>query len=312
MPFSQKTRTKLLVKSGRRCCICWKYCGFKIEVHHIIPETNSGSNKEDNGIPLCFDCHAEVLAYNDNHPKGTKFCPEELRMHRDRLFKSIEMQGPLVFDTLTHEAILISGEALIREEIPAPFRQVDLVHDARVARYLRYIRAAEDDMKNNKFEDAIRRFEAAFAIAESDTVLDDYSRSGNYYPRKILLWECFLEVVARGGNSEHLRTAYNMKIDENTIREKYVRDQCPGELCCRDYFYLLLQEKIFLFDEDIRLRASPEQRLARIAQLMDLIENPHCPEQNKELITRAKHIELAVAAELTNIAPGLQYPRSDF
>jgi hypothetical protein len=31
---------------------------------------------------VCFDCHAEIHSYNDRHPRGRKFTPEELRAHK--------------------------------------------------------------------------------------------------------------------------------------------------------------------------------------------------------------------------------------
>lgn len=54
-----------------------------MEIHHIDPD---GPNTEENGIPLCFDCHAEVKAYDPKHPKGRKFTPSELKRHRDQWF----------------------------------------------------------------------------------------------------------------------------------------------------------------------------------------------------------------------------------
>jgi hypothetical protein len=54
-----------------------------MECHHIIPQAKGGEDSFENCIPLCFDCHAEVGHYSDDHPKGTKFTPDELRGHRD-------------------------------------------------------------------------------------------------------------------------------------------------------------------------------------------------------------------------------------
>lgn len=82
MGFPNKVIEDLLIDCNRSCCICHKFCGPRIEVHHIIPENEGGSNKEDNGIPLCFDCHAEVRAYDDKHPKGKKYTSGELRRHK--------------------------------------------------------------------------------------------------------------------------------------------------------------------------------------------------------------------------------------
>ena len=61
-----------------------------MECNHITPEAKGGPNTFYNCIPLCFDCHAEVGHYSNEHPKGIKFTPEELRQHRDRWYKFIE------------------------------------------------------------------------------------------------------------------------------------------------------------------------------------------------------------------------------
>ena len=89
MPFSPQVGENLLVKSARCCCLCREYKGTKIEVHHIVPEANNGTDKEENGIPLCFDCHSDVQTYNDKHPRGRKFRPTELKRHRDEWFKLV-------------------------------------------------------------------------------------------------------------------------------------------------------------------------------------------------------------------------------
>jgi hypothetical protein len=57
-----------------------------MEIHHIVPEAEGGEDSEENGIPLCFDCHAEVPAYNPKHPKGRRFTSSELRKHRSQWF----------------------------------------------------------------------------------------------------------------------------------------------------------------------------------------------------------------------------------
>jgi hypothetical protein len=57
-----------------------------IEVHHIVPEKDGGTDEEDNAIPLCFDCHAKVSHYDSTQPIGTKFKPEELKKRRDQVY----------------------------------------------------------------------------------------------------------------------------------------------------------------------------------------------------------------------------------
>jgi HNH endonuclease len=82
--FKQSDVERLLVACHRRCCVCHRYCGVKIEVDHIETATAEGSGDSGNAIALCFECHAEVHHYNPQHPKGRRFQPSELRSHRDQ------------------------------------------------------------------------------------------------------------------------------------------------------------------------------------------------------------------------------------
>src|SRR5579864_329379 len=87
MPFTPDTRRKVLLWCDRRCCLCKKACGVNIEVHHIDPQEQGGSDDIDNAIPLCFECHAFVQHYNDSHPRGNKYKPEELKARRDQVYE---------------------------------------------------------------------------------------------------------------------------------------------------------------------------------------------------------------------------------
>lgn len=92
--FPQDVKERAMTACGRRCCLCRKYCGVGMECHHIDPEAAGGPDTDDNCIPLCFDCHAEVGHYNAKHPKGTKFSVAELRAHRDRWYQMIKAGLP--------------------------------------------------------------------------------------------------------------------------------------------------------------------------------------------------------------------------
>lgn len=43
MPFDERLRTRVLLWCDRHCCLCKKACGVNIEVDHIVPESESGS-----------------------------------------------------------------------------------------------------------------------------------------------------------------------------------------------------------------------------------------------------------------------------
>ena len=87
MPFNADTRRRVLLWCDRHCCLCKKVCGVNIEVHHIDPEGQDGADDIDNALPLCFECHSFVQHYNDFHPRGSKYKPEELRARREQVYE---------------------------------------------------------------------------------------------------------------------------------------------------------------------------------------------------------------------------------
>jgi hypothetical protein len=114
MPFSPDVKARMFTRCVRHCCLCRKQCGTNIEAAHIIDEAAGGSNDEQNGIPLCFDCHQEIGAYRDSHPKGNKFSPDELRSRRDAVYELVK-SGQIRAEprnapaAQTNAAVLIQG-----------------------------------------------------------------------------------------------------------------------------------------------------------------------------------------------------------
>jgi hypothetical protein len=96
MSFPPNISEKALLDCGRCCCICHKFCGFKIELHHIIQKSEGGEDSYENCIPLCLDCHAEVKAYNPKHPKGRKYNESELIGHRNRWYEKVQSKSFLL------------------------------------------------------------------------------------------------------------------------------------------------------------------------------------------------------------------------
>lgn len=83
MGFSKKIKEQVLVDTARHCCVCHRYKGVKVEVHHITQEALGGDNTYDNAISLCFDCHCDAGHYNPKHPRGTRFSPAELKKAKE-------------------------------------------------------------------------------------------------------------------------------------------------------------------------------------------------------------------------------------
>lgn len=96
MGFNKKEVNKLLASCHRRCCICHKFCGVKMETDHIEQKFISQNDSIENAIPVCFECHAEIHLYNDKHPRGRKFSSEELHEHKRQWLEICE-KNPEMF-----------------------------------------------------------------------------------------------------------------------------------------------------------------------------------------------------------------------
>lgn len=109
MPFPRDVREQALVAAARHCCVCHRFKGLKIEVHHIVQEASGGPNTFDNAVVLCFDCHSEAGHYNASHPRGTKFSPSELRRARDGWFALVSQHriSPAAISGLIHTRHLV-------------------------------------------------------------------------------------------------------------------------------------------------------------------------------------------------------------
>lgn len=90
MGFPSSIRNKVLVRCKRHCCLCGNYVGNNIELHHIRQRADGGDDSEDNCIPLCFNCHAEVKSYNPHHPKGLKYSEKELKERRNQVYEFVK------------------------------------------------------------------------------------------------------------------------------------------------------------------------------------------------------------------------------
>src|SRR5438093_10309242 len=98
MPWPDVVKVAALVACGRCCCICHRFCGVKMELHHIRTRSDGGEDTFENCIPLCFDCHADQKSYDFQHPKGNKYTEVELRAHRDAWYGKVNATGPLALD----------------------------------------------------------------------------------------------------------------------------------------------------------------------------------------------------------------------
>ncbi len=94
MPFPRSVRLDALVACQRHCCLCHERKHTRIQCHHIVPESETGPDTFDNCLPLCPDCHAEVMGFNPNHPfGGTPYSVQELERRRDDWYAAVKRRS---------------------------------------------------------------------------------------------------------------------------------------------------------------------------------------------------------------------------
>lgn len=109
MPFPVEVRERALLAAARHCCVCRRYKGVLLEVHHITPKSKGGEDTFENAIALCFECHAWAGHYFSGHPKGSKYSPEQLRAAREQWYARVEAGQVVtpVTNTFAHVTYLI-------------------------------------------------------------------------------------------------------------------------------------------------------------------------------------------------------------
>jgi hypothetical protein len=97
MGFPDSVKLAVKRKANFTCCWCQDRRN-KVDVHHIVPQCEGGSDDEDNAAPLCGSCH-DLLGRNPDLRK-------EIRLRRDHwygtCFRTVELyQQPPEVDGLT-------------------------------------------------------------------------------------------------------------------------------------------------------------------------------------------------------------------
>jgi hypothetical protein len=99
-----------------------------METDHIIPVADHGTGDIENAIPVCLECHAEIHCYNDKHPRGRKFLPDELKAHKEQWLKLCE-ERPDILVTSIRNADVGPLQALVDElEFNATVAEEDDFH----------------------------------------------------------------------------------------------------------------------------------------------------------------------------------------
>lgn len=86
MAFDDVVASTVLGKCARCCCLCRRQSLVQVQVHHIVPESQGGSDEEDNAIALCINCHTDV---HTRAPFTRRFTKFELIAHRDTVYRLV-------------------------------------------------------------------------------------------------------------------------------------------------------------------------------------------------------------------------------
>ncbi len=94
MAFSEKVKKEVRKKACFRCVICHKPF---VEIHHIKPQAEGGSDNIDNAVPLCAYCH-DLMGGNPDKRK-------QIREMRDHWYEIIEKRysGDIDFNNSTQK-----------------------------------------------------------------------------------------------------------------------------------------------------------------------------------------------------------------
>ena len=192
MSFDRKEVSELLSACHRRCCICHQFCGVKMETDHIIPQEEKGTDDIGNAIPVCFECHAEIHSYNNKHPRGRKFTPEELRNHKDQWLKICE----------EHPEILT--KSFMRSDVGPLNALVDeLEFNAKVAE------TKDGNYIGCNFQ--VKQFEKAIQLGSISILHDDLKNS--IYQAYVMMGSVN-QFIAEAGNQVFRSSAWTQKIKQ--------------------------------------------------------------------------------------------------
>jgi len=170
MAFNRSSVAELLARCRRRCCVCHRFCGVKIETDHIEPKTDEGDDDIANAIPVCFDCHAEIHSYNERHPRGRKFTADELRLHKKQWLE--------VCDTMPDQ--LLAEHRSSDAEVGPIQAMIDEIEFNRAAARAGAEHRSGCPLRDEQFARAIRSGSPSLLLPELKTVIiDAYVAAGH-------------------------------------------------------------------------------------------------------------------------------------
>ena len=131
MAFDKSEADNLLAQTGRLCCICKRL--HSVQLHHIIPREDGGSDEIGNAIPLCPICHDEAHSVHSSGRVTRRITPGELKQHRQetiqRVRNALHWQPGSPVEQKDQELILFYAQCLDRPAFRTHFTNEDSFSD---------------------------------------------------------------------------------------------------------------------------------------------------------------------------------------
>jgi len=277
MSFPKNVVDSSLVATGRCCCICHKFCGVRIETHHIQPVSKGGEDSLENCIPLCFDCHAEVEHYNDQHPRGRKFSENELLKHRDTWFSKVEElntltpfpnNAPQVIQMVSGKGNMVAGrdlnihtERLVRKTVVQTDPGGKHISNT-TARKIQELVKEYIDIYTTAGKDAQRAAQRIWSSLKNEFNVTSYKEIPTQDSDRAIQWLQAQVAMAR----PKIRRKAPDKWKESLYKPIYARASELG--VSKDNLYLLTQERLALRKPIRSLKELTQRDLQRLHHVM--------------------------------------------
>ena len=185
--------------------MCWRWCGTKIHMHHIVPRASGGPDTIVNAIPVCLDCHAEIESRSN---MGRQFTQAELREHKRRWLEICRDQPA---------ALIQTNRATGTGPIESLLAELEF----------NSILITGDDHRNDFATLAVTQFEraiAANALSSLDTTLRE-----RVYRNYKLITETSDLIRSRAGHGPG-GNSYNLISNQIAEKRRMLRVQLPETL----------------------------------------------------------------------------------
>lgn len=122
MTISKSIRNQLLVEANHRCTICAEKC---FEIHHIVGQSEGGSDDPSNLIVLCPNCHQH------RHHRTKEITRAQMYLYKAKLKEKREIERQLLFNLVNLQnqiRYLAKKETIrrLRNEIQSAIHQASL------------------------------------------------------------------------------------------------------------------------------------------------------------------------------------------